>query len=189
MTESQWQSCTDPDVMLTFLRAEASDRKLRLFACACKRRIWELLDDNARRTAEALERSLENPSRGSAWLGAQAEASAVASAASAAARARFGEAATRTAWDEQRRAQCALLRDIFPFREPRVDPAWLQANGGAVAKLAREIYERQTFDRLPELAEALMDADCMDDRLLAHCHSGKGHVRGCWVIDALLGQE
>ena len=34
-----------------------------------------------------------------------------------------------------------------------------------------------------------MDADCQDDRLLAHCHGAKGHVRGCWVLDALLGKE
>jgi hypothetical protein len=37
MTEHEWLTCTDPTPMLEFLRGNASERKLRLFFCACCR--------------------------------------------------------------------------------------------------------------------------------------------------------
>jgi hypothetical protein len=43
MTEAEWTACADPLVMLHFLRGKASDRKMRLFACACVARIRPLL--------------------------------------------------------------------------------------------------------------------------------------------------
>jgi hypothetical protein len=45
MTEREWLTCTDPTSMLAHLVAAASDRKLRLFAVACCRRIWEAMAD------------------------------------------------------------------------------------------------------------------------------------------------
>ncbi|MCI0463714.1 MAG: hypothetical protein L0Z62_42810 [Gemmataceae bacterium] len=40
MTEAEWFVCCDPRLMLAFLEGKASERKLRLFVCACLRRIW-----------------------------------------------------------------------------------------------------------------------------------------------------
>src|SRR3954454_8794442 len=50
MTEVEWLGCADPEPMLLHLRGQANDRKMRLFACACCRRIWHLLEDERTRT-------------------------------------------------------------------------------------------------------------------------------------------
>lgn len=85
-------------------------------------------------------------------------------------------------------ARVALVRDIFecPFRPPskRIDPKRLSDT--AVA-LARGIEEDQAFDRLPILADALQESGCEDPTMLTHCRSPGPHVRGCWVVDVLLG--
>ena len=81
-----------------------------------------------------------------------------------------------------------LLRDIFgnPFRPVSFDSHWRTSD---VVGLARAIYEDRAFDRLPILADALMDAGCADEQVLAHCRGDGPHVRGCWVVDLVLGKE
>ena len=81
------------------------------------------------------------------------------------------------------------LHDIFgplPFRDVAVAPAWLTSD---VLALARAVYDEKAFDRMPILADALQDAGCDNDEILEHCRAEKwGHVRGCWVIDLVLGK-
>jgi hypothetical protein len=81
------------------------------------------------------------------------------------------------------------LRCIFgpmPFRPVSIHPAWRSAT---VTSLAQAIYDERAFDRLPILADALEDAGCTNADLLGHCRGGGEHVRGCWVVDLVLGKE
>jgi hypothetical protein len=82
------------------------------------------------------------------------------------------------------------LHDIFgnPFRPVTIAPALLRWNDRTLVSLAQSIYDDRAFDRLPILADALTDAGCDDERILAHCRSEGPHVRGCWVVDLILGK-
>jgi hypothetical protein len=51
MFEARWVNCEDPEQMLRYLLGKTGDRKFRLFACACVRRIWPLLRDDRSRSA------------------------------------------------------------------------------------------------------------------------------------------
>jgi hypothetical protein len=57
-----------------------------------------------------------------------------------------------------------------------------------VRALAAHIYEAREFSALPILADALQEAGCADEQILAHCRSTNPHARGCWVLDAVLGR-
>jgi hypothetical protein len=96
-----------------------------------------------------------------------------------------------TARAAEREGQAGLLRDIIgnPFRAPSMDVRWRTWQGGLLVKLAQTIYDERAFDRLPILADALEDAGCDNVDLLTHCRSGQEHMRGCWVIDLLLGRS
>ncbi|HJZ58229.1 MAG TPA: hypothetical protein VKE74_25025 [Gemmataceae bacterium] len=85
--------------------------------------------------------------------------------------------------------QADLLRDIFgnPFRPVAFDPSW---RTGTVASLAKGMYESREFSPMPILADALQDAGCENDDVLKHCRDPKAaHVRGCWVVDLVLGKS
>src|SRR5215471_13908143 len=56
MTEPEWLACTDLPLLIKILRTNGQDRKLRLFACACVRRLGtELLSAQFREGVKAIE--------------------------------------------------------------------------------------------------------------------------------------
>ncbi|WP_238602500.1 hypothetical protein [Fimbriiglobus ruber] len=221
MTEAEWLAATDPEPMLEFLRGKASDRKLRLFACSCCRRIWHCFSDNRSRWAvmvaeqyadgTATEDELNRAERAAnsvrsnqddyyfnaadaAWdaVKLRPDPNDAADAATAVlAQERINKESDLCyddAFSWEAVGLSALLRDIFgnPFRPPSVDPAWLTST---VLALARQMYDARDFALIPILADALQDAGCDSDDILAHCRGDGPHVRGCWVVDLLLGKE
>jgi hypothetical protein len=96
--------------------------------------------------------------------------------------------AGEAAWKAEGEAQCVLLRDVIgnPFRTPTLPPAWRTSD---VVKLAQKIYEEHAFSRMLDLADALEKAGCADRPLLDHAAEPENHVRGCWVVDLILGKH
>jgi len=91
--------------------------------------------------------------------------------------------------DAAKRKICDFFRDVYgplPFRSVPFDFGWASST---VMSLAEGIYQERAFDRLPILADALEDVGCTNQEILSHCRSPGEHVRGCWVLDLLLGRE
>jgi hypothetical protein len=88
----------------------------------------------------------------------------------------------------EREAQCMILRDLVgnPFRPITPYAEWLSMT---VTRLAETIYTDRTFDRLPILADALEETGCDNADILNHCRQPGEHVRGCWVVDLILGKS
>lgn len=242
MTEAEWLTCSQPSSMLAFLRRDVSDRKLRLFACACCQGIAGCLVDEtiallavAERFADGAASSLERKgarekalnagwhpdeitknARGSAktsvfWTLARkayeaaTETSRIAASVAVQLRANRLVAeptdvpADWTAWREpieaeERASHAQMLRCIIgnPFRVSTLRANWQTPD---VFSVARTVYDdrpapsaRLDSVRLSILADALEDAGCDDAAILAHCRDGGIHVRGCWVLDLILGR-
>jgi hypothetical protein len=67
------------------------------------------------------------------------------------------------------------------------DPNWRTS---AAVQLAAMMYDARDFALMPILADALEDAGCDSPDVLAHCREpGAVHVRGCWVVDLVLGKS
>lgn len=80
-----------------------------------------------------------------------------------------------------------ILREVVgnPFRSICLASKWLNQR---VIAIADAVFENGAFERMPELADALESAGCTNEDILAHCRGPGPHVRGCWVVDLLLGQ-
>jgi hypothetical protein len=252
VTESEWLACTDSRKMFASLVEELSERKERLFACACCRRVWHLLvHDSSRQAVEVAERHADGRAN-EGELGTSYEAAyatlarlyrlsqspwgegmsalreaveAADTSALTAHRAAYGVVfAVTVRWEDcspsyagfyameavgsagegakvvEGAAQADLLRDLVGpllFRPlPPVAPALLAWNDAAVKRLAEAAYEHRLLpsgvldrERLLVLADALEDAGCDDEAILSHLRGPGLHVRGCHVLDLLLGRS
>jgi hypothetical protein len=209
MTERQWLKCTDASEMYRFLWDRVSDRKFRLLGCHCCRQIWHLLvDERSKRAIEVQERycdgSVErdelNVNHAAACDVWQAffRLSPATSQQSHAAYVAFlvtgsepdpmvGHVLTLTKGKTAPQL-VGFIRCMFgnPFRPVTFDPAW---RTDTTLSLARQINESRDFSAMPILADALQDAGCDNDAILDHCRGPGPHVRGCWVVDLVLGKE
>jgi hypothetical protein len=216
MTEAEWLTMTEPHLYLMYPGNLTSPRKRRLFACACCRRIWHLLTDpcyqdavevaerfadglatkdhlaKARAAARSLEYSLTpaGQAASAAFYVTELE-TPVNMLAPAVEVATAVRRAVPDSEEAEKLLQCAVLRDIFgnPFRPAVIDLSWLTWNGGTVRQLAEVVCEEGRFADLPILADALEEAGCTEQDILDHCRQPGEHVRGCWVVDLLLGKE
>ena len=220
ITEAQWLAAGPWGPLCGAVQRRENARKMRLFGCACCRRLGGLLTDPRSRAAvEVAEQFAEGAVNRAALDGARAAAHAAVNdlgqveykwepdgwAANAAelvahgtvkvhfrlagtrAAEAIGQAGVRTHAAEQA-IQLGLLREVFgnPFRPIALDPAWRTAT--AIA-LALGMYDVRDFSAMPILADALQDAGCDDEQVLGHCQSDEPHVRGCWVVDQVLGKR
>ena len=193
MTEAEWLACVDSVRLVGSLRT-ASDRKLHLFACAVCRTIWPRLSDLQRRGVQIAESFADGSADGKLrakhlhrlecldkqggkemWL----STSVLAECGWYAAELIAGCSPDVT-------QEVCFVSDIFgnPFRPVSFAPAWLTST---VTTLARQMYDSRDFSAMPILADALQDAGCDNADILNHCRSGGPHVRGCWVLDRILG--
>jgi hypothetical protein len=214
MTEAEWLACDDPLRMLAFAHAQAGERKLRLFACACARIDWRHLRPPHHHAIDTAERVAEGRAAPSALATHRALSLGVASGSGRTAAERAIErligaifdrkggyisvSAYETRWAEARAevypVACSLARCIlFPFRTAARTPAWRTADAVAVAEGA--YADRTAPDghltslRLSILADALEEAGCTDAAILSHLRSPGPHARGCWAVDLILGKS
>ena len=213
MREAKWLASDDPVEMLESIPVATSDRKLRLFGCALCRHFEDSLRDGpfvetvttaehfadgqttkaalkrARQSVRAVRHEVPESSTKdrvewvALWL---AEVITSENA--------FGRLVHQIQQFDSdgllKRSEqppaAKLLRCIVgnPFRSVSINAQWQTSE---VVPLAQTIYDEAAFDRLPQLAKELKNAGCTDRELLKHCRSKGPHVRGCWVVDELLG--
>jgi hypothetical protein len=231
MTVAEWNACTGPTPMLSFLQGKISERKFRLFAAGCCRQLWGATADEATSAALAIVDQLAEAGTLRTWRGyVRVPAGQVVLDCGASdplgplsvggedavpkqvadsniptiLKAMLGELACRrmnpallthllpflTNAGLPAVQQAILIRDIvrYSLHPLRFRASWRTWNNGVCFKIAEGIYNERLFNQLPILADALEEAGCAEPDILNHCRQPGEHVRGCWVLDALLGK-
>jgi hypothetical protein len=212
MTEAEWLACTDPMPMLDWLAGQIpppTERKMRLLLAGAARQVWDQIPPGdlreAVQTAEryadgaATTKELSN-ARGryyEAFRSQRHDENDVRILCLAYASSVSSRLIVRPHYTTGWRGVSALTAEHLPglircifgpllHRPVSADPSWLTST--AVA-LAQTIYTDRAFDRLPILVDTLEEAGCDDADILTHCREPGPHVRGCWVVDLVLGKE
>jgi hypothetical protein len=187
MTEAEWLKCTHPSEMLRCLQAlKVSERKVILFLLAT--RLHEVYERS--RSRQVICAALDQFAEG---IITREELSAVYQAEGM----RIGPPPSFTPenasyWlattKEASKLACRVIREVFgnPFRPVAFSPEW---KTDTAMSLAKQMYEAREFGAMPILADALQDAGCDSADVLNHCRGAGPHVRGCWVVDLVLGKE
>ncbi|MGF1579007.1 MAG: hypothetical protein ACFCD0_06555 [Gemmataceae bacterium] len=91
---------------------------------------------------------------------------------------------------------CRLFREVVgnPFREIQIAPRWKTSTVVSPTKATHgnRSLPMGTLDptQFAVLADALEEVGCDNTDILTHCRElDRDHVRGCWVLDLLLGYE
>lgn len=191
-------------------------RKLRLFACGCCRRAWHLLDSypeiresieaaeghadgkvSISRMRKAIAKTIGISTRQRSANHAPVSIGHIASAARCACGARphtwlisacesisfalgFNPAA-----DAKNLAN--ILRCIvnLSLPTPNSQASWITQD---CIDFAKAIYISNSFENMHVLSDLLEDAGCDDLSILEHCRNCHVHLRGCWVLDLVLGK-
>jgi hypothetical protein len=219
MSEAYWLACDDPASMLEYLRSRASNRRLRLFAVACCRKVWPYLQDQ--RSRQAVE-TAESYADGQISIGSLLDASEAAESALYS----IARPVRKSGRDERRALSAvhAAALSRLPTWNIELEPALdlvvefvRELNGGdstsllpllrcifgnpwrpiapgpwitpAAVTVAQDIYDRRDFTALPLLADLLEEAGCPEQSVLDHCRQPGEHARGCHVVDLVLGKQ
>ncbi len=205
MTEAEWLASGNPDRMLNYLAPTDKPRRCRLLAVACCRcgqaeirdprchaaiDVAELYADGAAEFADLFDAHTAVLKGGdqTGWDAVAREA-VRAQPCHFVARTTLLALAFFVGRAGMRRKATDFIRDLFgnPFRPVSFSPSW---RTDTAVTLARTMYESREFSAIPILADALQDAGCDSEDILAHCRdTSLTHVRGCWVTDLVLGKQ
>ena len=210
MTKPEWLSSTDLLAMLEVLRTvQRLNRKIRLLAVGCTRQVWPSINQKKyRRAIETAERFADGLAttaeldvardhlRGSIDTTGHRSVTEHISRRKVAfstcvkqSNGMLNGLANLRLDDELAKVAPGLIRCVIgpdPDRDLSIDPDWLELS---VRELAGLIYEIRDDHLMPILGDALEDAGCRDPDFLGHCRGPGPHVRGCWVVDLILGKS
>jgi hypothetical protein len=195
MNEAQWLASEDHQKMLKHPGAKLSDRKFRLFVCAwC--RLCGLAAGEARAAVEASERYADGEAREELLAAREGVRGTPASRAAYEAAGEARRTVASAVWwlradpfsRENGPAIAGALRDVAgnPFRPVAFDPAWRTPTA---VTIAARMYDSRNFAAMSVLADSLQDIGCEVPAIIDHCRQPAPHVRGCWVVDLVLGKE